>query len=132
MELTKEYIEQYLQELKESIENDKYRVDNNTKRQKNNRLYIDYLMNEKQRKKILLSIVPEDFSCVLKNEHNGFEHEQLYVFGKRVKLARRFRSGYDRVRLYIKFNKLDNLFIIVISFHIQEYPLKFPFKTAKQ
>ena len=32
------------------------------------------------------------------------------------------------VALYIKFNKLTNLYVIVISFHKQDYPLNYKFK----
>ena len=30
--------------------------------------------------------------------------------------------------LYIKFNKLTNLYVIVVSFHKQDYPLNYRFK----
>ena len=32
------------------------------------------------------------------------------------------------VSLYIKFNKLENCFVIVISFHEQKYPLTYYFR----
>lgn len=34
----------------------------------------------------------------------------------------------ETVSLYIKFNKLANFYIIVISFHKQDYPLVYKFK----
>ena len=62
------------------------------------------------------------------NEHNGYQHEQLYVFGKDVKLLQRFGVKDETVSLYIKFNKQENQFVVVISFHKQAYPLNYAFK----
>ena len=45
------------------------------------------------------------------------EHETLYIFGKEVLLIERYGTAEKLVPLYIKFNKLDNEFVIVISFH---------------
>lgn len=39
-----------------------------------------------------------DFSDILQNEHKGFEHERLYVFGKDVTLLERRRE--NSVSLY--------------------------------
>ena len=69
-----------------------------------------------------------DFSEIRHNDHKGYEHELLYVFGKDVNLLRRFGSGAEKVSLYIKFNKLESRFVIVISFHKQKYPLNYQFK----
>lgn len=54
--------------------------------------------------------------------------ELLYVFGKDVKLLRRFGSGEEQVSLYIKFNKLESRYVIVISFHKQKHPLNYKFR----
>ena len=69
-----------------------------------------------------------DFSEILQNEHKGFEHELLYVFGKNVELLERIGNVSKIVPLYIKFNKLDNCYIIVVSLHEQKYPLNYYFK----
>ena len=69
-----------------------------------------------------------DFSEIRHNTHRGFEHELLYVFGKDVKLLQRFGSSEEQVSLYIKFNKLESRYVIVISFHKQNYPLNYMFK----
>lgn len=69
-----------------------------------------------------------DFSGILRNEHKGFEHEQLYVFGKDVILLERNGTEEKTVSLYIKFNKLDSCFVIIISFHEQKYPLTYYFR----
>jgi hypothetical protein len=76
----------------------------------------------------LLDLTALDFSEILQNEHQGFEHEQLYVFGKDVQLLERIGNSEKTVSLYIKFNKLEDCFVIVISFHEQKYPMQYYFK----
>lgn len=128
MEVTIADIEQYLDEVKQAVNVGRYKIELNENRQDNQRLFMDYVIDEVMRKRILLSLMATDFSEVLQNEHSGFEHERLYVFGKEVKLLRRFGSGEEVVPLYIKFNKLDSQYLIVISFHKQRFPLKYRFK----
>ena len=62
------------------------------------------------------------------NKHVGYEHERLYVFGKDVVLLERNGTEEKTVSLYIKFNKLENCFVIVISFHEQKHPLTYYFR----
>lgn len=128
MIIDKKDIEQYLSELKEAVGNNRYRLDRNARRQDNINLFIDYVIDEAKAKEIILSLTVMDFSEILQNEHVGYEHERLYVFGKDVKLLERNGTDEKTVSLYIKFNKLDNCFVIVISFHEQKYPLTYYFK----
>jgi hypothetical protein len=121
-------IEKYLEEVKEAINVGRYRVEMNENRQDNQDLFFDYIVDEDKRKQILLSLTAMDFSEIRHNTHKGFEHELLYVFGKDVKLLRRFSSGEEQVSLYIKFNKLESRYVIVISFHKQNHPLKYKLK----
>lgn len=121
-------IEQYLSEVKAAVEKDKYGLDRNAKRQDNINLFLDYVIDEAKAKEIILSLTAMDFSEILQNEHKGFEHEQLYVFGKDVVLLERTGTEEKTVSLYIKFNKLENRFVIVISFHEQKYPLTYYFR----
>lgn len=121
-------IEQYLCEVKKAVENDRYRIDRNAKRQDNINLFLDYMLDEAKAKEIILGLTAMDFSEVLQNEHKGYEHEHLYVFGKDVCLLERTGIEEKMVSLYIKFNKLENCFVIVISFHEQKYPLTYYFK----
>ncbi|MBD5157839.1 MAG: type II toxin-antitoxin system MqsR family toxin [Butyrivibrio sp.] len=121
-------IEQYLSEVKEAVENDRYRLDRHSKRQDNINLFLDYVIDEAKAKDIILSLTVMDFSEILQNEHKGFEHERLYVFGKDVKLLERNGTEDKTVSLYIKFNRLENRFVIVISFHEQKHPLKYYFR----
>lgn len=128
LSITKEDIEHYLSEVKDAVENDRYRIDRNAKRQDNMNLFLDYVIDTATAKKIILSLTVMDFSDILQNEHKGFEHEKLYVFGKDVTLLERTGTEEKTVSLYIKFNKLESCFVIVISFHEQKYPLTYYFK----
>ncbi|XCP84373.1 hypothetical protein ABXS75_15095 [Roseburia hominis] len=84
MKIKKEDIEQYLSEVKEAVENDRYRLERNGRRQDNINLFLDYVIDEAKAKEIILSLTTMDFSEILQNEHKGYEHEKLYVFGKDV------------------------------------------------
>ncbi len=128
MNIRKKDIEQYLFEVKEAVENNRYRLDRNAKRQDNINLFLDYVIDEAKAKEIILGLTVIDFSDILQNEHKGFEHERLYVFGKDVTLLERNGTEEKTVSLYIKFNKLENCFVIVISFHEQKHPLTYYFK----
>ena len=128
MDVTIADIEKYLEDVKEAISAGRYRVEMNENRQDNRDLVLDYIVDEEMRKQILLSLTAMDFSEIRHNTHIGYEHELLYVFGKDVKLLRRFDSGEEQVSLYIKFNKLESRYVIVISFHKQKYPLNYKFK----
>lgn len=128
LNIKKNDIEQYLSEVKEAVENNRYRLDRNAKRQDNINLFLDYVIDEAKAKEIKLSLTVMDFSEILQNEHKGFERERLYVFGKDVTLLERTGKEEKTVSLYIKFNKLENCFVIVISFHEQKHPLTYYFK----
>ena len=128
MNVTIEDVEMYLEDVKEAINAGRYRIAMNENRQDNRDLFVDYVISEEQRKQILLSLEAADFSEIRHNTHKGYEHELLYVFGKDVKLLNRFGSEEEQVSLYIKFNKLESLYVIVISFHKQKYPLNNKFR----
>ena len=128
LNIEKKDIEQYLSEVKESVGNGRYRLDRNARRQDNINLFLDYVIDETKAKEIILSLTVMDFSEILQNEHKGYEYERLYVFGKDVVLLERNGTEEKTVSLYIKFNKLGNCFVIVISFHEQKHPLTYYFK----
>jgi len=128
LDIDKKDIELYLSEVKEAVENGRYRLDRNARRQDNINLFLDYVINEAKAREIILSLTEMDFSGILRNEHKGFEHEKLYVFGKDVTLLERNGTEEKTVSLYIKFNKLENRFVIVISFHEQKHPLTYYFR----
>ncbi len=121
-------VENYLAAVKLAIKSHRYRLDMNIKRPDNRKLFQTYLLTEKDVENIILDLTAMDFSDAVHNDHVGFEHETLYIFGKTVLLTERFGSAEKLVSLYIKFNKLDNMFVIVVSFHEQRYPLTYYFK----
>lgn len=121
-------IEQYLSEVREAVEKDNYRLDRNARRQDNINLFLDYVIDEAKAKEIILSLTAMDFSEILQNKHKGYEQEKLYVFGRDVILLERNGTEEKTVSLYIKFNKLENCFVIVISFHEQKHPLTYYFR----
>lgn len=128
LNIDRKNIEKYLLEVKKAVEKNRYRIDRNARRQDNINLFFDYVIDEAKAKEIIMKLTVMDFSMVLQNEHKGFEHENLYVFGKDVELLERNGTEEKSVSLYIKFNKLENCFVIVISFHEQKYPLTYYFK----
>ena len=128
LDITQSDIAIYLTEVKEAIKNDRYKIERNYNRQDNIDLFLAYIIDEKKAKEILLSLTTIDFSEVLQNEHKGYEDELLYVFGKDVELLKRMGHGSKTISLYIKLNKLDNCYVIVVSFHEQKYPIKYYFK----
>lgn len=125
MKYKKREIERYLDEVKQAIRNKRYSV---SAREKNERLFIDFVFTEKMREQILLNLCVEDFCGTVKNEHPKYAYEILYIFGKSVRLLPRFGRSEKVVHLYIKINKLQDSFCIIISFHEQEYPLKYVFQ----
>ena len=126
--ITQEEIEEYLSDVKKAVSEDRYRLDRNSRRQDNIDLFINYVIDESKAKDIMLSLEVMDFSEIVQNEHVGFEHEMLYIFGKDVQLLERTGTEEVTVSLYIKFNKLENNYVIVISFHEQHYPLNYYFR----
>lgn len=128
LDLSREDIERYLLEVREAVQKGCYRIARNKNRADNIDLFLHYVIDENRVREILLSLTVEDFSARLNNEHPGFAHEKLYVFGKDVRLLERFGEKERTVFLYIKLNKLENCYVIVISFHEQKHLLTYPFK----
>lgn len=127
MPADKREIAQYLKEVKVYIVKGRYTI---STREKNRQLETDYILNEQIKRQIILDLKVEDFSHTLRNKHKGYEHEILYVFGKEINLLERFGNSTKQIALYIKFNKLENKYLIIISFHKQEQPLNYPFKST--
>ena len=118
----------YLTEVKNAIRKNCYRIEKNSHRQDNRNLFFDYVIDETMAKDILLGLTAADFSEILQNRNKGYEHELLYVFGKNVELLERMGTASKTVSLYIKFNKTDDDYVIVVSLHEQKYPIKYYFK----
>lgn len=121
-------INDYLGEAKKLILDGKFRIALNSNRLTNLSLFDEYLINEESVKSILLDLTVYDFCEKVQNKHANFNHEWLYVFGKEIDLIKRFEEKSEMVLLYIKFNKIEDKFLIVVSFHKQKYPLVYYFQ----
>lgn len=121
-------INDYLGEAKKLILDGKFRIALNSNRLTNLSLFDEYLINEESVKSILLNLTVYDFCEKVQNKHANFNHEWLYVFGKEIDLIKRFEEKSEIVPLYIKFNKIEDKFLIVVSFHKQKYPLVYYFQ----
>ena len=125
MSVTKSDVEQYLSDVFAAVNAGRYQI---SPRQKNQDIYMDYVFTEEDAKKVILSLTVYDFSHAVQNDHPQHPEEILYIFGKDINLMPRYGDSEEKVSLYIKFNKLTNQYVIVISFHKQEYPLTYKFK----
>lgn len=121
-------INDYLGEAKKLILDGKFRIALNSNRLTNLSLFDEYLINEESVKSILLNLTVYDFCEKVQNKHANFNHEWLHVFGKEIDLIKRFEEKSEMVPLYIKFNKIEDKFLIVVSFHKQKYPLVYYFQ----
>lgn len=121
-------INDYLGEAKKLILDGKFRIALNSNRLTNLSLFDEYLINEESAKSILLNLTVYDFCEKVQNKHANFNHEWLYVFGKEIDLIKRFEEKSEMVPLYIKFNKIEDKLLIVVSFHKQKYPLVYYFQ----
>ena len=119
LDVTRDEVVDYLNEVKKSVEEGRYQISSRTK---NQCLYIDYVFSEQRCKEILLDLE------AAQNDHPQHPEEILYIFGKDVLLLPKQGGDEETVSLYIKFNKLANFYVIVISFHKQDYPLVYKFK----
>ncbi|MFO7827421.1 MAG: toxin [Bacteroidales bacterium] len=92
------------------------------KRQKNTQTLLDLEITPAQRRKIIESIEVKDFvEGPFKEELYGMD--DMWVFGKTLK----------NKELYIKISLgKPNQPVICISFHISEYPMKYPFKSDEK
>ena len=125
MVVSVEEVEVYLLDVMNAIKENRFKI---SQREKNRKLVLDYILDREKIKEIILSLTVKDFSSAVNNVKEEYSSEILYIFGKDVMLLSRFGSREKNVSIYIKFNKIDDGYVIVVSFHEQQYPLKYPFK----
>lgn len=125
MNVTKADVEKYLSEIFVFVKAGRYQI---SPRSKNQEIYMDYVFTEEDAEKIILSLTADDFSDAVRNDHPQHPEEILYIFGRDINMLPRYGGAEEMVPLYIKFNKLANQYVIVISFHKREYPLTYKFK----
>lgn len=125
MHFKKKDIEIYLQGVRDAIDAGKYQI---ASRPKNRELFLNYIISEADVLNIIKSLTAIDFSNAVANDHKGREYETLFIFGKETALLERFGSQEKTISLYIKFNKIADQFLFIISFHEQEYALSYYFR----
>ena len=123
--MTKSDVDSYLFDIFAAVNAGRYQI---SSRPKNLDMYIDYVFTGADAKKIILSLTADDFSDVVQSDHPDHPEEMIYIFGKDVKLLSRYDIVEETVPLYIKLNKLPNQYLIVVSFHKQEYSLTYKFR----
>lgn len=126
--IDKSEIADYLSRAKKLIVQNKFCIALNSNRMTNLSLFDEYLIDEERIKIILLDLTEDDFCEKVQNKHVQIQHEWLYIFGKEISLMKRYEEKSEVVPLYIKFNMIENKFVIVISFHKQKYPLVYYFR----
>lgn len=124
MNLSQSEVETYLEQVKHAVSQNCYKLSLNPNRLDNQRLFMHYLIKEDDVPGIIMTLTYKDFLEAVPNEHPRFGHETLYVFGKELELLERLGSEKKLVSLYIKFNKLDDNYVIIVSFHEAHYPFK--------
>ena len=125
MHFEKKDIELYLQGVRDAIDAGLYQI---ASRPKNRELLTDFVISETGVLDIIKSLTALDFSDAVANDHKGREYETLYIFGTETVLLERFGNQERTVSLYIKFNKIADQYLFIISFHEQEHPLSYYFK----
>lgn len=125
MSISKSDIADYLLDASAAVSAGRYQM---SPRPKNLDIYIDYIFTEADARRLLLSLTADDFSEVAPNDHPRHREEVLYIFGKDIRLLSRYDGVEETVSLYIKLNKLPNQYLVVISFHKQEYELTYKFR----
>lgn len=78
--LSKEEISNYLREVKEAINSGKYSFSN---REKNKKLFLDYIINEKERIQIIRDLDIDDFCEIKNNNHKDYLEESYMFFQKK-------------------------------------------------
>jgi hypothetical protein len=129
-DLTPEEVKRYLSKLTKAIIDDKYIISKQNNRKENVDFIEDYSINTKKEKEILLGLQFDDFCYAASNTNEGYEHEVLYIFCKCQELN--LWGTLENVDIYIKINMTQTWkgddYVIVISFHKRNKPIKYLFK----
>lgn len=127
---TKAEIETILGEIKGCVQEQRFSIARNKKRQENIGFINDHNINSGKQKNILLQIEVDDFCHTLQNTKVGFEHETLFVFVPQIQLYN-IDGEEEIVDVYTKFNIIDmpnGSRMVVISFHKRNKPINYLFR----
>lgn len=119
-------IQAYLEEIKKLILNNKYSV---SLRSENDAFMSKYRINTAKIKEIMLNLQYRDFCYAAANRKPEFAYEQLYIFCKEYELDD--WGDFETIKIYVKTNltqlRNGNDFVIIISFHELEKPIRYLF-----
>lgn len=125
-----EEIKAYLKVLKSLVLENNYSISRSSNREENKQFIEDYKIDSKKEKEILMNLEYDDFCYAVNNKNPKFAHETLYIFNKEYELDR--WGELVSVDIYIKTNKTQTRngesFMIIVSFHERNMPLKYLFK----
>ena len=123
-------IKYYLDKFRKCVLEGRYSISQNENRQENIDFIEDYKIDTKKEHEILLGLQFDDFCYAASNTNEGYEHEVLYIFCKCQELD--FWGTLENVDIYIKINMTQTWkgddYVIVISFHKRNKPIKYLFK----
>ena len=129
-DFTAEYIKKYLDVFRNLVLAGKYSISINGNRQENQDFIETYKIDTKKEREILLSLQYEDFCYAVDNEKEAYSHERLFIFCKEYNLDN--WGTPECVEIYIKTNTIRTSrgddFLVVVSFHKRNKPIKFLFK----
>lgn len=119
-------INEYLYELKTLITNNGcyFKISD---RDKNIGFCKEYLINTKIAKDIICELTYKDFCKIVKNKHEDYRDEFLYIFGPTKELVNTLGKR-KMVQLYIKINYIKDKIIILVSLHKAESKIDLKYK----
>jgi len=127
VDFTEDNIKQYLDQIKKLMLCGQYII---SKRDENEAFMFEYRIDTAKEKEILLNLNYRDFCYAAANYKPEYAHERLYVFCKEYELDHWGNS--EEVLIYIKTNitqsKSGNDYMIIISFHKLNNPIKYLFR----
>lgn len=130
LDFSPEEIKEYLKVLKSLVLENKYSISKNSNRKENTQFIEDFRIDSRKEKEILMNLEFDDFCYAVNNKNPNFDYEVLYIFNKEYELDR--WGELVSVDIYIKTNRISTRngddFIIIVSFHERNMPLKYLFK----
>lgn len=130
IDFTPDDIKKYLNNFRRIVQEGKYIISRNENRKENIDFIEDYKIDSKKEKEILLDIQYDDFCYAVDNYKKEFSNEKLYIFCKKCQLDN--WGSLEFIDIYIKTNitqtRRGDDFVIVISFHKRNKPIKYLFK----
>lgn len=113
---TKEEIEDYLKQLKNSVIRGKFIICTTDKNIKNRNFIEEYKLDKNKQKQMLIELEANDF-CYSVDNYND-PQERLYIFCRGYELNN--WGTIEKVEVYIKTVIKKESFIVIVSFHTPE------------